>query len=366
MLGLARAAQYAGWGAAQGPNIRLAMTSPADMQYAVYQEPSYSWNADIDDNRIWNSTIGFGEAGQYSVSDVPALSNYQQFGFTGIVTVKLDHPAGLSENQGYKIFHNFRGGDASFLGNYAWVVGSAQNPTLVFNSMASTGVVLPGNNYLDYNNRWLTCVTSISSNQQDFADWNPGPVFGTTNFYIRSCVFDTETGELIGRQDKEETFEPRPVGWPSDLTQWIADGTADADGINSEGFGTEYAYAQFGGFAGFENAPPGINARIGGLWTSIGTMFDPLSATDRTWFTTRPNAVIESAVAWQNAQLVDVSFRPNQFSDPVNTFEVVYSTAEGNDRYSQQDNRQLALIPFDGTEALFDEYKDTTPIKSRG
>ena len=369
MLGLARHAQQAGWGAA-GLNLKLNIRSESDFGYAVYQEPSFSWNTDIDDDITWNTTIGFDEPGVYSVSDIPDLTNYKKLRYTGIITFKPDFPTELAGSEGFNISHKFLGGDGSFLGNWEWVrennFEDATAKRLVINAMGVTSVPLPGSDYEDYNGRWLTTVISMSDSENDFSDWQPAfPPFNPPNYYVRACVYDTETGELLARQDVGIEFENRPQGWPSDLTEWIADGTDDADGITSESFGTEYAYAMdvIPNFDDLMTA--GISAEIAGIWTSIGTGFDPLTATDRSWLTTRPNAVIEGAVAWQNAQFVDTSNRPDN-SDPPNNFNVVYSTAEGDDRFSQQDDRQIALIPFNGDENFFDANFKTDPIKSRG
>jgi hypothetical protein len=87
-------------------------------------------------------------------------------------------------------------------------------------------------------------------------------------------------------------------------------------------------------------------------------MFDPLTTTNTSWRTTRPSSTIDTAVAWQNLQLTDYE----QVSGSPNTY---YVTTQGQDRYSQADDRAAKNNGWDQTQ-WDNQYSDTDITTDQG
>jgi hypothetical protein len=342
MLGIARHSQLAGWG---GGPLKIAYDNTSVFLPTQAQTPDYSWRMNGSD-RNWN----INNTGQINLTGYTSLTGYHRWKYTAFVHIYLpstgnDPYDDLQPNEYYG-----QPFDTNYY-DYAQNPNNSFNHSLVINTNANTEfridfgyetggppqVVLPGS-YTNYLDRWLTVVSCRSNSKTDYTNWAGGPEFGT-NSYMRNAVYDTLTGALIAKADQNQsaqfTASPDPATLPT---------TLNCNGNNWEtgtiGFGVQ-------GFAGNFTEPV-----LGGWWCAYGTMFDPLTSTDRSWLTKRPNSQIGTAVAWINAQ----------YTNEVNIGGNYSVRQSDSDLYSQADNRLTKTYAGQWTTGWTNNY----PIKNQG
>lgn len=329
MLGIARHAQYAGWGT--GP-LKISYAADSALRTDNYQTPAYSLAID-GNNRNWSMMPGTIDTTGYS-----GLSGYNAFKFTNfgrIYFVKDDYsfnPQSSSDYCGASLYYEmvYNNGDITYY-NPGWQLTNSNTQLQIFtvNGMSFT---LPGG-YAQYMNRWLSFGISSSNSRTDYASWTGQTTTGTNYSYHRLVVFDSETGVLLGKSDlvQQGFWTPSPL--LSNLGNAVYTDNSSADRVAVGGFGS--------GGAPYENVH-----RLTNVWGSFGTMFDPLDF--NAWNTTRPPRDIASARAWVNLQFT------NQTSDSSYT----YLTDQPDDLYT----------PATGTGAVrkntvdWDEMISTTII----
>lgn len=332
MLGLARAAQYAGWGAV-GSNIRLAMTSPADMQYAVYQEPVFSFLFNASD-RNWSVAPG-----DFDLTGYSSLSGFNRARFSTVMNLYLPWPSDLEDGYyGTPIAVELRqtGQDTIF---YSWNLNITESGNLEIQASMDNSeprVLLPGS-YTLYTERWLTVVCSSAETDSVFENFVPAQTFGTNR--MRIAVYDAETGEKLAQRD-EIVGGRRP-----DIAAY---GTT---------VGTAFADADSAFISGFSGGNQQI--RQSGIWCSFGTMFDPETETDDTWRTTRPGAVVGNAAAWLNATATTTLQEGGDFP---NRFFMDQHT----DRFVPDITGQRVQITGGGQSAFDTGFSNTIFVRSRG
>jgi hypothetical protein len=100
---------------------------------------------------------------------------------------------------------------------------------------------------------------------------------------------------------------------------------------------------------------------VGTMWISLGTMFDPLNISDKSWLTPRPNAQIGNAVAMINSQMTNYEQSGNDY----------YLTTSGMDKFTQSSDRVMQFSIDNGSpivsyaNVLFaGNYSNANPIES--
>jgi hypothetical protein len=284
MLGVALNAQRAGWGE-QPFQVNIPVVTVIDQ--ALYQTPSFSW---LNNEDYTPSTNNFSRwaAGNIDTSGYADLSGFNNDRWTWLITFRLNMPAGLTSNQGVKIDTKFNGGDGDFTSNWAWVHGYGSPVRLQINCPFTNGIELPATGYDAYNDQWLTIVGSSSNTSASYTHWAGTGSSG--DYYQRTAVFDTETGELISKSDSRNSG--RNLGIPTNLATWMS----SAGNVVSTDRSVTYSYS----IAGLTASQANCDIRITNYWVSVGTMFDPLTETDTSWLTTRPSETIGNAQAWFN------------------------------------------------------------------
>lgn len=346
MLGVALTAQRAGWGGEIPPPPQvISITSQSAIQYELYQEPSFSWM--YDDSGAGPQifpTFAVGNIDLSGYADLPGFNNRRS---CQIITFNLYMPPGLSTNDGIKFDTRFRGGDGDFTTNWAWVSGYSEIVRLQINCAAAGGIEMPDTGYDAYNGRWLTIVAAVSETAESFTNFT-GTGFMPVSFR-RTAVFDTETGELLAKDDFAGS--DHPGGVPSNLAQYMS----DAGNILSTDRNNVEPSWNLGG------QPPeaGVEIKFSNYWVSWGTTFDPLSVSDRSWLTTRPNAQIGDAVAWVNGTFADYGNTAN--------FQTAWATHGERDLFTPDDaDRGMDLIQYDGNSAIFNAQYSTDVPRSKG
>jgi hypothetical protein len=289
--------------------------------------------------------------GQINLTGYTSLTGYHRWKYTAFVHIYLpstgnDNYSVLEANQYYGQPWN------SSYYDYAQRTQSGMNHSLVINTNPNTefridfgyetggppNVVLPGS-YTNYLDRWFTVVSCRSNSVSDFSSWQPvNQQFGTVS-YMRTALYDTLTGVLIVKKDQFQsaqfTSSPDPATLPTTLNLNNNNWESGTIGMQVQGFG--------GGFK---------EPVLGGFWCGYGTMFDPLTTTDRSWLTKRPNSQIDTAVAWINGQYTnEVAVGGN---DAVRQSD--------SDLYSQADNALTKTYGGQWTTGWTNNY----PIKNQG
>jgi hypothetical protein len=165
--------------------------------------------------------------------------------------------------------------------------------------------------YTNYTDRWLTIVASGSNTPNDFSSWTGTGSSGDN--YVRLALYDGITGDLLTHVD-QRVGGNRPNYSAYGNTLSCDSSLADSVFINNFAAGAQ-------------------DFRQAGQWIAYGLMFDPFSATDTSWLTTRPSNIIAGCEAWINASFVDTELVSTTY----------YSVDSEADRYSQADDHVFKL-----------------------
>jgi hypothetical protein len=347
MLGLARHSQLAGWGSGGPPQAQFSSLTSA-LAYENYQQPSYSILTGYFLNDIAINTTG-----NYDLTGYSALAGFNNQKSTQMVTLRLTWPTSGIPSGDYVA--------AAFANEFKLTGGTLYfNPTISLSNSNTTlqvtvgtpgsgvNLTLPGS-YSQYVDRWITVIWSASNTQSDYTAW-AGTTTGSQHF-ARTALYDTVTGELLGKQDFRGTYDyPNFATVPNTFP-------AGSD------FGANTQYMQTNCFGSGSEARP-YRYRLANWWLAIGTMWDPLTATDTSWRTNRPSRDIGTARAWYNIQMTDYLTR----SDPTNYF----IKTSGMDLYSQASNHMNQTGMSGSTPQGYDTstwatvYSDTIYTSTRG
>jgi hypothetical protein len=338
MLGVALTAQRAGWGS--GP-LEIILRTTSAVTYETYQTPAFSWINNTDYSS--QSQFNWWNNGNIDTQGYTSLTGYNNKNSTSFITFKLNMPEGLTSNEGIKIDTKFNGGGADFTTNWAWVCGYTTPAPLQINVPTGAGIALPGTDYQAYNDRWLTVVACSSDTSANFSDWSTTSPQG--DWYFRTAIFDTETGELITKGDLRGQ---QPMGWPFDLADWMTVLSPDRVSTNRL---DDYSYS----YGGLTDSQPNIDLAVTNYWVAMGTMFDPLSVADTSWRTIRPSAQIGNAVAWFNGQMCEYGNDAG--------YTNAWVTPSGMDLWTPETaGRQMVLIRDNSGNATIFNAKYSTDI----
>lgn len=334
MLGTARASQYAGWWANRTPQVTF--TASGALGYNNKQTPSYSL---LVNNFDLNYSIM--ETGDFDLTGYSSLSGFNNKKLTQVYTFKLEWPAPplppgdfVSAN----FFNEVKQGGTIYYLNTS--IGVDNTGFYVQTPQGNT--VRPILDYTIINTAWATLVISCSDTVTDFQNWSGTQTTG--DVYVRTCLFDTVTGQLLGKVDERKNSVSLPN--ISAMANTVPANNSEAsDGYFPGGFGSG-------------TNPDLYEFRLSNHWCSFGTMFDPISETDTSYRTTRPSAVIGQAKAWLNIQLTDYEFvagSPDEY----------YVVVSGQDLFSQADDRVIKNNGYAGSQWT-DAYSDTDITTDQG
>ena len=337
MLGLGQASQYAGWWNTGIKSINF--TGSSAMVPLSEQSPEFSI---LTDSGAPGRQLNSPATGNYNITGLTGFTGYNNNRMTMVASYYLPWSSGMA--------------DSSYLGNpIAWDLndsssvlwasniyigitgGSLQIGSQIYNSIYTTSLLLPGA-YTTYTNQWLTIVASVAETSTAFASWSAGTT-STQGMFVRIAGYNTQTGQLIAKQD---TAVSGTAALPNLSTLAAALTTVNPFGSTvSNNF---YLYSNS------DNTYPW---RMGGVWTSVGTMFDPLTVTDTSWRTPAPAAVIGTGRAWSNWQFTNSTTLPAAAGNYINT--------SGQDLYSESSNAATStMLAANWTTA----YSNTTIIRN--
>ena len=301
MLGMARASQYAGWWS--GGAIKIDIPVATTVSQAAYQTPSFSWlTVGSPIQAAQYSLNGYYPSGNYGTVDLTgytALSGFNDRRFTWVQSIYLNWTTGLADNYygqqtlawntssaqaSLYVALNISGGSLSIGYGASLPSGASYNDQITLSGSYST-----------YANKWLTLVFSSAETSSVFANW--APVSPASQPY-RFAVYDTAKGTLISKRDNNGTN----TNYPS------------ISGMGTSVPVTDNATVASTNWNLISGGPdPTVNYNIANFWYSAGTMFDPVtaSATDTTWFTTRPNETIGTGKAWVNVPYASLTNNNN-------------------------------------------------------
>jgi len=323
MLGVALNAQRAGWGE-QPFQVNIPVVTVIDQ--ALYQTPSFSILTGVGGSPP-NATDII-PTGNFDLTDYDLNTGFNNKRSTIVATMYADWPTGLTSEFAALTWANELKNNGTI--EYFNINLQNDNGNMIATPIQGNSLTLgPTDSFID---RWLTLVCSTSETQSSFTNWTP-PAFGSGD-YVRMAVYDTETGELLGKIDNRATVPTLQI------ENWPATTPANHSGsygitLNSFGSGT---------------SPNFYNTRLCNYWACWGTMFDPLTESNTSWLTTRPSAQIGNAVAWINAQWTNDELAGS----------VYFVSTSGQDLYSQADDRVMRTSGW--STADWAAYQSTTII----
>jgi hypothetical protein len=333
MLGLGRASQYAGWWSGGEVIGSASISTASTMDYLNYQEPDFgivisdlgvTGTASVLNNRTLNN-------GNVNFTDVNTYTGYDNMNATVFTHFRV--PSTMTNAGSQQIMNWQLNSGTSSKTWYLHVYADSGNLGISSSRLNAT-TPLP---ITDIANQWLTFVCSESNSSSSFTNWNGS---GSGNCYVRNAVYDTTTGELLYKQDQITT------NTPIDLSGL---GNVPTNEFNDPGFPCYQSLNNYG---------TGNSVTAGTNWISLGTMFDPVSVTDKSWLTPRPNAQIGNAVCLLNCQYTNFEQSGN----------IYYLTTSSMDKYTQTNNRVLEfVVNFDGNfsnQIWGNIYSNANPIES--
>jgi hypothetical protein len=322
MLGIAKAAQYAGWA---GGDPTAFLTGKATVSQVVSQTPAFSWLANGGGN---DCQLNQDASVSIDLTGYSSNAGYEQnYTWTTVQTVYLPWAGGLADGDYYSIATELNNNGPVIYNNFNIQIYSGS--LSILGGLAYYRTTLPGT-YDLYTDRWLTIINCSASSSSAYTSWT-GTGFG--NSYQRRAIYDTETGELLLKYDTQQNTTALALNsLPSTI---------------GSGFGTNEM------FIGAFN--PGANSetvRFANWWTSYGTMFDPLAQTSRSFLTTRIPQTVGQGVAWVNPNFTTTTddgsnYWLNEHSDLVTqaSDEIFLLTTGGSAAYAT--NASTTIIPKD-------------------
>ena len=316
MLGLAQASQYAGW---WNSGLRsVAFSGAGAIADVVEQSPAYSWLTD-QSSQVWQVVDDFspGSNGNVDLTGLTGFTGFNNRRMTYVASVYVSS-SGTYNSAESNWFNTLEIGGTAWYFNINMTVASVSGtnrlrfyfqPGNGADGGATVNTPTVITNYLD---QWLTVVASTAETSSAFVDWTGPTVTGTA---VRLCIYNTLTGALIAKTDAANNTIPAPALNTLPTTLPVNRIASSSNNLYCNG-----------------NAGPATPTYTTNWWITFGQCFDPVAATDTSWRTSSPSAVISSAKAWINAQYTNVAT-----VSPVSH----YGSTSGQDLYSQASNYLL-------------------------
>lgn len=356
MLGLGRASQYAGWWSSGVAPAVVTMNSVSTLNYKLTQSPAFSILGSKDDD-----TLPSFELEPTGLSDLALLPVYNDNkGWTIATTFYLDWDVSQVNSGGNRVY--------GFFHQVKFVQG-ASYPSTDFNAINCFAQISSGNLYLTsrmesqasgifrnftalpgswelYNQRWMTLIYSSSNTPASFSNYTGGSV-GAYN--TRSCLYDTQTG--VNLQTLDLSFSASFPG----MTDWTYQSGSPpelpANLSASDGFQTTSSAPAAG-------STPYQKNRIGMMWGTFGSAFDPAVLPNTGILTNRPPKVLGNSTACYNIPFAD--YVAGSGADPY------YIANSGQDVFASANDRTLPFT-FDGNATQFgDTYSSTIIPNTQG
>ena len=298
MLGAGRASQYAGWWQSNPPAV-VNMTSVSSASYLTKVTPSYSYLMEVNSSE---SQVGYNLGYQYdnqqyfNLTGLTGFTGYNNDRLTMVSHVYLPWSSQTSASTNGQMRINLKQSAISS-SDFSWTIYCGQNggtgKFYVDASSPNGGVIFETtDSYSNYNDKWLTVVFCQAETSSVYTNWTGT---GTGGVYLRVALYNTQTGALIGKKDAIVSA-PSPNYDLSALPTNLTTSPDNNDRIQIQGYpGGTYAND--------------YDYRVQSIWFSMGTMFDPLSATDTSWLTPQPSKQIGNAVAWLNSEFNEYTYR---------------------------------------------------------
>lgn len=338
--------QRAVWLASQNTVPRAIMESPSTLGYRVSQTPSFSYT--IGNYGYTNSGLGSGftliqggqSAGNIYVGDISTETGANNIRSVMSVTFRNEWASGLAPGVGNYIMSFIQQANFNQTGKSGfWSLNSFSQFrddlfALTGRQETDYGIyraaeTLTGD-YEDYNNRWLTFISAEAETSSVYTDWNPIAVDTGATTFARTCVYDTETQELL--QTLDIAFLPNQPFIEYLDYESLGNIPAYRNSADSMDIGMSVADQYSQQPVKFYNA-----------WMSFGNMWDPKNPPDTSIFTTRPSETIGNTQAWFNVQMTEWS------QNAGNTYVFIHDA--GDSRYSQANNIVLASYVANSTVA---------------
>ena len=291
MLGIGRASEYAGWWTGNRP-ASVTFTGAGALRYTNQQTPSYSILTGVGGSPAGQMQVA--SEGSYNITGYTGLTGYNANRATIVATLYADWPTSGIPSGAFVAYNvNLEIKQSATQTEYyspSIQLGNSNTNFQLNSLLGGYSATLPGS-YTQYVGKWLTCVWTMSETQSSFTSFSNQQ--GSSGNYVRTAVYDTQTGALIYKYD----FRGSP-NFPTDLSVWpntVPTATFQGD--------TAVFTGCYG--SGPDSGGTYYNTRVNNLWWSIGTMFDPLTTTNTSWRTTRPSATIDTGKAWLNLQMTD-------------------------------------------------------------
>lgn len=355
MLGMGRASEYAGWWS--GGPAQVTMQSVSTLDYTLTQSPAFSLLSSLDD-----STLSSYELESTGYSDLALLPVYNDNkGWTLATTFYLDWNVSQINSGGNRVY--------GFFHTVKFCQG-ASYPSTDFNSINCFAQMSSGNLYITsrietqnsgiyrnftplpgswelYNQRWMTLIYCSSQNPATFSNYTGGG-FGAYN--TRSCLYDTQTGQKLQTLD---LVAPGSISFPG-MTDWTYQSGSPPElpaNLNSSD-----------GFQAFSQAPggpsPSQKNRIGMMWGTFGSAFDPAVLPSTGILTNRPPQVLGNSTACYNIPFAD--YVAGSGSDPY------YIANSDMDVFNSSNNRSLNITSGNNATQFGNSYSSTIIPNTQG
>lgn len=267
MLGIARAAQYAGWGTA--PDAEMTTTALAVAQTLNPEGLAQpNWYADflpITNGSGFNSVGALsytGAAPSISMTGIGTDSRKGIFAITfQIGSTWFNDLTGLSDEQGFTFYQQIKPNAAAVFRNFD-IYWTAFDTKCRMNMFGAPGLLFSPSEINAIRNKWVTVVVAYSSTSADFANFSPELPDPSALIQTRSMIMDNTTGALIKSADAPGSFGTDTFSLPQDYR--LASGAF-------------YEYS-----AGVNINDPVTtrnrnDIKLGGFWIAHGSTLDPLN-----------------------------------------------------------------------------------------
>lgn len=285
MLGLARAAQYAGWGQ-RAPSMRDTVTVTSLVAQPFVVAPRYY----ADFNGAASNSISYVYSPSEGAFNMTGVVNQPKRSVQSITFQVGTDWMVSAPTTGYESgaqTYNIMGNNGTE--NYYSIQINKNNNLYTFQTNAFNGMTLTPTQFSSLRGRWLTAIISTSDSTSDFANW-AGTGSNTYSWASRTVLYDILADSVVASAD---TYAYQAVG-TVDLTQtWTL-------GYNSSSYYVN-PFIVFNDLTQYDRD----QYLTAGNWFAIGQTLDPL-VYYRELSGSAVNSTVGGVQAWMNTASNDV------------------------------------------------------------